>query len=244
MVTIPKSFPEKTNMEAIKQIAHAFANFDVNYLRLGIVDHPFFTSSVYAKPFTEKKGKYETLAVWNLTDAHDLEEARQQLHNVINKIKTYTQFQFTMNRRYASAFFKYTFEYLDKQDYCDALMLLFTTLEYANDDTNLTLSDFTRLFRRCPTVDFIELPEDKEHYEALPDVITIYRGVKPKAKVKALSWTDKLETAQWFADRFEKNGKVYKAQINKKDVLVYTNQRDESELIVNFRKLQNIEEME
>ena len=85
--------------------------------------------------------------------------------------------------------------------------------------------------------------DELEAYNKLDDLIDVYRGVKPGAKVKALSWTTDKKVAKWFADRYEKNGKVYKAVIDKKDVLAYFLNRNEYEVVVNYNKLKHIEEV-
>lgn len=243
---------EKTDLDSVKKIAHLFMDMDLEVGPFGLVRHPFFNSTIVPKikngetimaKKTYASGEdHDVPAIWDLTKHEDLAEAKEEMHKVIDRIKSYSYFQIIMNKCYASAFFKYTYEYLDAQDFADALIHLFTALEYPNKDANFTLTELVKLFRRVPQEMLMD-QDEREHIDSLPDEITIYRGVKPKGKVRAMSWTDKLETAQWFADRFEKNGTVYQAKINKKDVLTYTDGRGESELIVNFRKLKDIKEL-
>lgn len=230
-------FRDRTDLDAVKKIARLFNEFDIEFKDYAIVNHPFIDSPVY--PRKTDSGEFEFL---DMTKKKDFEIVRNEMTRRLNKIKSYSGFQYIINKRYASAFFKYTYEYLDKDDFKEALLNLFTYLEYPNMDKNFTQRQFIKLFKRIPTIEWID-EEDLEHYNNLPEVITIYRGVKPKNKVEALSWTDNYDTAKWFADRFEANGKVYKAQINKEDILVYTNQRNEHECIVDFTKLMNIEEV-
>ena len=58
--------------------------------------------------------------------------------------------------------------------------------------------------------------------------------------MKALSWTVDIKQAEWFAQRWGKNGKVYSATINREDVLAVFTSRGESELVVDYTKLRNI----
>ena len=83
---------------------------------------------------------------------------------------------------------------------------------------------------------------DKEEFNKLPNEITVYRGLTTfnSDNIKALSWTLDENKAKWFATRFSQNGKVYKANINKKDVFAYINLRNEKEIILDYRKLENI----
>ena len=62
--------------------------------------------------------------------------------------------------------------------------------------------------------------------------------------VKALSWSLDQETAEWFAPRFDENGTVYEAQIDKKHIYAYFCGRNESEVIVDPSYLTNITEVQ
>jgi hypothetical protein len=230
-------FKDKTDLESIRRIAHLFNEFNIEVGDYAIINHPFIDSPIYPK-----QSKSGEIIFLDTSKEKDLKIIKKEISKQIDKISSYWQFQLIMNKRYASAFFKYTYEFLCKEDFKSALLNLFTRLEYPNVDKNFTPRQFIRLFKSVPTKEWIDT-DDLKHYDELPEVVTVYRGVKPKGKIQALSWTDNKDTAQWFADRFEKNGTVYKAEINKEDILVYTNQRDEHECIIDFTKLRNIEEV-
>lgn len=55
----------------------------------------------------------------------------------------------------------------------------------------------------------------------MPSTITVYRGVTSfnKKKERAMSWTTNLDTAKWFSKRYGKEGEVWVAEVEKKDVL-------------------------
>ena len=74
------------------------------------------------------------------------------------------------------------------------------------------------------------------------DVVTIYRGVTEKSSEisTALSWTLSKEVAKFFSTRFDSDGEIYCAKINKEDILVANNLRNEFEVIVNPEKLMNV----
>ena len=59
-----------------------------------------------------------------------------------------------------------------------------------------------------------------------------------------LSWTTNYETAKWFAGRFEEQGKINQAEIDKKHIFAYIDQRGESELIIDPKYLENVEMVE
>lgn len=78
-------------------------------------------------------------------------------------------------------------------------------------------------------------------YTSMPDELRIYRGVAIGREPNGLSWTSNLETAKWFAHRFDrddKTGYIETAIAKKEDVLAYFNTRGEDELVVNVRNLE------
>ena len=76
-----------------------------------------------------------------------------------------------------------------------------------------------------------------------PEVVEVYRGITDynKKYVKALSWTLSKKTAEWFADRFSSKGIIYKALIPKEHILAYFNGRNEKEIVLDPKYLQDIE---
>ena len=74
--------------------------------------------------------------------------------------------------------------------------------------------------------------------------MTVCRGVTSyNAKnIKALSWTLDRDTAEWFAHRFGEEGTVYEAQISKEHILAFFNGRNESEVVVDPKYLEQIME--
>lgn len=106
--------------------------------------------------------------------------------------------------------------------------------------------------------------EDLHIYNNFDEEITIYRGLSEynKEHIKGLSWTiDKNIAKNRFGNVFiDENGTVqrvdenpgstpldgyvYKAKINKKDIFAYCNERNEQEVIVDYTKLYDIEQIE
>lgn len=83
--------------------------------------------------------------------------------------------------------------------------------------------------------------EDERKFKLLPDTVIVYRGLQgSKAKVKAFSWTTDKWRAQWFAKRWETKGSVYRAKVAKKDIYMYTDIRNESEVVVSPYALKEI----
>ena len=76
----------------------------------------------------------------------------------------------------------------------------------------------------------------------LDDTVTVYRGVTTinSDNHLALSWTLDYETADWFARRFDEDGTVYKAQIDKEHIFALFNGRNESEVVLDPKYLKDI----
>lgn len=78
--------------------------------------------------------------------------------------------------------------------------------------------------------------------------IVVYRGgCEPITKARYhISWTDKLDKAQWFYERALYNGAaechLYRGIIKPKNIIWYTNGREESE-IMQYGSVANIEEI-
>lgn len=73
--------------------------------------------------------------------------------------------------------------------------------------------------------------------------VTIYRGVKVN-NYRGLSWTVDKSVAEWFARRFGHNGDkcyVFTGTINKKDILALFSNRNEKEVVCDYRKIKNIQ---
>ena len=86
--------------------------------------------------------------------------------------------------------------------------------------------------------------KELRRFQALEDPATVYQGLTShNAKnIRALSWTLDRDTAEWFAHRFGEEGTVYEAQIPKKYILAFFNGRNESEVVVDPKHLEQIME--
>ena len=79
-------------------------------------------------------------------------------------------------------------------------------------------------------------------FSQFPKTVKVYRGTKFE-DYKALSWTLDKQKAVWFSERFLKNnekGIVYEAEIDRDYILAYFNGRDEKEVVLDYKKIKNI----
>lgn len=117
-------------------------------------------------------------------------------------------------------------EYLSDEDYTNALRESYIDTEFPYQNG----IDKVRELFELANPKYLMTPEDYEYWSSLPDKIKIYRGGSHKA---GMSWTLSHEKAKWFANRFNKSGKVFQMTINKSDTFAYFSDREEQEIIVN-----------
>lgn len=226
----------KTDMKKVNDIAKCLLYLEPEFKEYCTVSHPFFNSPyIFLSSDVLKDG-------CNLSKEEDLQRARDYLEKEIDKTDQYRGYLLMITKPYLPVFFKYTKDYVSEEDYNYFLSAMWTSVEFINTDANVSANEFTKIFKKSKRELLME-EDELLAYNKLGDKLTVYRGVKPKSSTKALSWTTDIKMAQWFADRWEKNGKVYKAQIDKKYIFAYFLGRGESETVLDYHKLENVEEV-
>jgi hypothetical protein len=71
---------------------------------------------------------------------------------------------------------------------------------------------------------------------SLPELVTIYRGCVKGLNEKGLSWTLDKTKAEFFANRFSKEGIILEREIPKSDIIAVLTGRGESEVICEVKK--------
>lgn len=220
----------KTNLEKIKEFAKTLLYTDIHYLEYGFVSHPFANHTIQ---MIRENNKTELL---DLTKNDDVERWRKYLSHGIDTISSVQQFLIIIHKPYLPVFFKYIKDYLSDKDYANMLYEIWIAVEYPNHDVNVSTSEFMSMFRTAKKK-FLMNQEEQLVFDSLPETITVYRGIQKDATTNALSWTLDKNVAKWFANRFNNNGAVVEATINKKHVFAYINGRNEKEVVVNYKKL-------
>ena len=224
-----------TDLEAVKSVARSFVYTDVHIdSRTGfIVSHPFIETVACA---VKKDGKF---ALMDVRKPDELQEIRKSILADIERVANYQQFTIIVRPAYMPAFFKYTMKHLSSKDYAEFLSSMWTRMELPNVDVNITAPEFIKIFREADKAVLMDEDEYKD-YEALPEEFTVYRGIRGRGSLQALSWTLDKSKAERFANRWDKNGRVYSARIYKKDTFAYFSSRSESEIVLDYTKLKDI----
>jgi len=82
-----------------------------------------------------------------------------------------------------------------------------------------------------PSRHYMMNEEEFNLLQSLPDEVTIYRGCQAGINENGLSWTLNKKKAEFFANRFGKEGIILERKIPKSNIIAFLNGRGESEVI-------------
>ena len=182
------------------------------------VHHPIFESVVFS---------FSDGVLHDMNEEPDaFQEYINYLVRVFQKSKTIYDLLIHIRNPYKLDFIADIQDYLSDEDFGNALResYILTEFPYQNG-----INKVKELFELADPKYLMD-SEDYEYWSSLPDKIKIYRGGNHKA---GMSWTLSQEKAKWFANRFNKNGKVFQMTIDKSDTFAYFSDRGEQEIIVN-----------
>lgn len=223
-------------MKEVKCVAKWLLFTDVHTTEYSpmIVHHPFASSGFMMLPGTNE--------ILDITASMESREKwRDYLGKKIDEAKTAYEIFLMLNKTYALTFIKYAKDGLSAAEFSEILADAWIKAEAPNMDVNVSKTELVGLFNQADKQSLMTEDEQKR-FADLTETVTVYRGVTSyNAKnVRALSWTLDRSKAEWFAHRFGEDGKVYQAQIKKADILAIFTSRNESEVVLNPRKLQQL----
>ena len=142
---------------------------------------------------------------------------------------------FTINDVFVVDHFIRHYDEIPKNQIGKILCNLYTSREYI-----LNKLDIDIIKKTFSGYNVSRIPSDKINDNNL---ITIYRGQTYASTPlqEALSWSLDKSVARWFANRFNSNGKIYKGKVKLQDVMLYTNSRNEQEVLVEFKDIKDVE---
>lgn len=225
-----------TDIESIKEIAINFLYITPTSVKDFpiFVNHPFFENRVMILPETnemfdifENKEKYNKLLTFF-----------KEKISVTNSLR---QIFFLIRKSYRCTFFKYANKYMNITDFSEMLIYCWSSCELPSTDVNVSQKEFLKWFSKGDKYSMMD-NEDFALYNNLQNEIKIYRGCKLKeSEIQfGISWTTDENQAIWFSKRYNDNGYVYSAIVEKENILCYTNQRNEHEIIINPLYLSDI----
>ena len=230
----------KTNLLECKKLAVAFLNLDPKPIvdLPFLVQHPFFEFTKV--PYNDAEGNFKIADILN--EPEGFEEVKRPIADQILSGDLCTIFC-RMNTKYHLAYLKYAKSYMSKRDFEEWLAHVWISSENPNQDANVSIATLINWFKDA-TREHIMTESELRYYNQLPDVVTVYRGIAVgRAGQQGLSWTCDLDTARWFAHRFDSNnnqGYIVKGVIAKSDIFAYFNGRNENEILCNSKKVKEV----
>lgn len=228
-----------TDLPGVKAVARMLLAQDIQPTAHApvIVSHPFTSSGIVGLRETDRNITFGDL----MGSPDDLARWRQMVGEQIDGADSAISIFSLLNRSYYMAFIKYAAPYLSEKDLGQLLSSAWILNETPNQDPNINKRELVSLFRSVSPQHLMD-EEELRRYQELDDPITVYRGVTSynAGNVRALSWTLERKTAEWFAHRFGEKGTVYKAQIPKKHILPFFNNRGEAEVVLDPKHLEQV----
>jgi len=235
---------KQTDLEKVKEVAKMFLYFKIEQSSKyeELVFHPFISSS------TEMIWDSKTntrIAVDVLTDLEALEVYREMMKQRIDEATRLWDIHIMINKCYKMFFLKEIASHLSTTDIGVYLRDNFSMVENVSDDVDISKFQIMMLFKKSDLNTRMH-EEDRVIFDALPNDVTIYRGVRGfnPDHAQSLSWTLDIEQARKFANRYSTGGCVYAAIIQKGNILAYYGGRSEAEVIVDYKKLRDIKQLE
>lgn len=214
----------KTDLQAIKDKAIALLYIEPEPIpELPIfLTHPYFESRATVLPNSNK-------FVDIIENSEALQIARDDLQAKINSVDSAERVFMFLRPQYRLTLFKYTNQYMSPEDFKEVLLFSWIMVEHPLSDVNVTKREMISWFKKVGYI------------SNLSGVVTIYRGVDSEKYRDGISWTLDREKAEWFATRFTEDGIIYSAKVKSKDILYYISDRGEEEIIVDPKKLMQVE---
>ena len=233
---------KETDLDGVKTMARTLLYTDIHKTDLSpiIVQHPFTSSG-----FNMVMRNGEPKCVDITADNEALDEWRKMVSEQISSAKSAFEIYMMTNKPYGMTFLKYASHHLSKKDFSQILADAWIRSENPNNDPNLTQRKLLSMFQSAEPRHLMS-QDELNTLDELDATVTVYRGVTSfnANNVKALSWTLDRSVAEWFATRFDEDGTVYQAQIEKSHIYAYFDGRNESEVIVDPKYLMDITESE
>lgn len=224
----------QTDLNEVKRIARIFLYMNIQQGNFPfIIYHPVFETSTHPAMID---GDWKML---NLMNPEELEQAREAMLPIIAKQTDVYNVVMLIRKPYQLTFLKHIRPYLSKEDQDKTLATVWVNVENPNQDANVSLRTAASWFRNA-NKKYLMDADELAYYEKLPQHLIVYRGVSVGRNPKGLSWTWSLDTAKWFAHRFDvddQKGYVQMASVDKSEILAYFNGRNEDELVVDTSKI-------
>lgn len=219
-----------TNLNEIKEVAKSLLYFDIQLNN----EFPFFINYPFSDCNIVTNTNDNTQL--DLTVEKEMDIFRSIMKKIIDESNDYMNIYCRITKPFKAAFLKHTVKYLSDYDLGKALVNLWKSCDYVNVDLNISRSQYSKLFKKADQSSLMN-QDEQEVLNSLPSIKKLYRGVNNVSNhpIDGMSWTDDIETAEWFAKRYGGEGKVYSINVQKESILAYF--QLESEYVVDYAYL-------
>ena len=220
----------ETDLEGVRDMAEVFLFQPVilNKEFPFIVTHPFSSSNMmpYGDDFID------------ISDEANANKWRIQMLKIIRESGLFHIVNILMNKPYRLQFLKAIMSMTSKRDFGTCLRDAWMSTENISMQAGVATDDLIHMFQYADPTTLMT----KEEFETLVyfkkvSRITVYRGITGYNKASlpdAMSYTDNIKVAEWFATRFNQpDGEVIKKKIDTESILAYFTGRNESEVVIN-----------
>lgn len=201
-----------------------------------IIYHPFIDSNPFYYYDTDKK-HLELFDIFE--DKEKYNQMISQREKWIDEEKSFSKLCMMINKPYRLFFLYLNQDNITKDEFAKQLKQIWIDTEFPNADKNVSVHELLKMFHKAD-INYLMTTKEKEMLDNLPEQVKIYRGSFRDNNYNALSWTLDYDKAHWFATRFDKEGYVFEAMIDKKNIIAYFNDRNEDEVIIDFHKIKNM----
>ena len=165
-------------------------------------------------------------------------------HDLIDKTKDIVGMYIYVRSPYKLLWFSLVKDYLSEEDFAHYIEDCWISEENPNQDVNVSRKQSLSWFKMA-NKKLLMNEEDYKHWEELPKQVHIYRGVSIGHEEYGLSWTDDIDKAEWFMNRFNKKDKdgnvtqtgyLLEAVVPKDMIVAYFNTRSEAECLLDVFK--------
>ena len=223
---------KNTDIEELKSFSKKF--FDMGHRepdeKFGMFMSHTYTNSTAC--FSQKKQQ-----MLNLLDDEDFAQWRAEVFEAIDRQSKIVGLYMMINDPYKLLWVYMAAYCMSEKDIAEYWADAWVRSENPNQDVNVPLENAVEAFKMSDEKHLMT-KEDYKVFKAIPETITLYRGVMKGHAVDGLSYTADKKNAIWFALRHNKgDSKLIEITVPKDYVLAYFNTRDEDEYVVDVPRL-------
>lgn len=219
-------FVKETDLENIKYMTKII-NRTVKIIdtKTIIISHPFLSSIIW----------YDGKNFNNIFET-GVEKWFKHFDKIVDNCESLDRLYMLYNSAWKLTFMKFCSSYMSKKDFSEYMADSWVIEDNPNMDCNLSLNEAIKYFKAADKK-YLMTDSDYKYYCSLPDELEIYRGVSKGRAKYGLSWTEDIEKAKWFMNRFsnycDDNDKLLlRVRIKKENVIAYFNTRNEKEILL------------